>query len=166
MHVADRPYTSFGQYLQKLYGEHIHKLSLNASFTCPNRDGTKGIGGCTFCNNASFSPYAKGNPSRQKTDSIVEQMARGRSVIIKRTGAKKYLGYFQAYTNTYDEVENLKRLYDQALCAQDVVGLSIGTRPDCVPDAVIDLLLSYQEQGHEIWLELGLQSAFDESLKR
>jgi len=87
-------------------------------------------------------------------------------VIAKRTGAKKFLAYFQAYTNTYDEVENLKRLYDRALAVEGVIGLSIGTRPDCVPDQVLDLLLSYQNEGYEIWLELGLQSAFDASLKR
>ena len=155
-----RSYLSFGQYMQLQYGEHVHKLSLNASFTCPNRDGTKGIGGCTFCNNASFSPNAKA------PDSIESQISRGKSVIAKRTGAKKFLGYFQAYTNTYDEAENLRKLYDRALAVEDVIGLSIGTRPDCVPDSVLDLLVDYQSQGYEIWLELGLQSAFDDSLER
>nr|WP_197479499.1 TIGR01212 family radical SAM protein [Oleiphilus sp. HI0132] len=158
--MAGRPYLSFGQYMQQRHGEHVHKLSLNASFTCPNRDGSKGIGGCTFCNNASFSPNAKA------PDSIESQIARGKAVIAKRTGAKKFLGYFQAYTNTYDEAENLKRFYDRALAVDDVIGLSIGTRPDCVPDEVLELLLAYQEQGYEIWLELGLQSANDESLLR
>jgi len=155
-----RSYLSFGQYMQQQHGEHVHKLSLNASFTCPNRDGSKGIGGCTFCNNASFSPNAKA------PDSIESQIERGKAVIAKRTGAKKFLGYFQAYTNTYDEAENLRQLYDRALAVDDVIGLSIGTRPDCVPDAVLDLLVEYQNKGHVIWLELGLQSAFDESLKR
>lgn len=154
------PYLSFGHYIQQQYGEKVHKLSLNASFTCPNRDGTKGIGGCTFCNNASFSPNAK------QPDSIESQIAAGKAVMARRTGAKKFLAYFQAYTNTYDEVSNLKRLYDQALAIDGVVGLSIGTRPDCVPDAVLDLLLDYQNKGYEVWLELGLQSAFDESLRR
>lgn len=146
--------------MQQRHGEHVHKLSLNASFTCPNRDGTKGIGGCTFCNNASFSPNAK------SPDSIESQIARGKAVLAKRTGAKKFLGYFQAYTNTYDEAENLKRLYDRALAVEGVIGLSIGTRPDCVPDEVLELLLAYQQQGYEIWLELGLQSANDAALKR
>jgi uncharacterized protein len=146
--------------MQQRHGEHVHKLSLNASFTCPNRDGTKGIGGCTFCNNASFSPNAK------SPDSIESQIARGKVVLAKRTGAKKFLGYFQAYTNTYDEAENLKRLYDRALAVEGVIGLSIGTRPDCVPDEVLELLLAYQQQGYEIWLELGLQSANDAALKR
>jgi len=146
--------------MQQQHGEHVHKLSLNASFTCPNRDGTKGIGGCTFCNNASFSPNAKA------PDSIESQISKGKAVIARRTGAKKFLAYFQAYTNTYDEAENLKRLYDRALAVEGVIGLSIGTRPDCVPDSVLDLLVEYQNQGYVIWLELGLQSAFDDSLAR
>jgi radical SAM protein (TIGR01212 family) len=146
--------------MQQQHGEHVHKLSLNASFTCPNRDGTKGIGGCTFCNNASFSPNAK------SPDSIESQIERGKAVIAKRTGAKKFLGYFQAYTNTYDDAENLRRLYDRALAVDGVIGLSIGTRPDCVPDGVLDLLVAYQNKGYVIWLELGLQSAFDESLAK
>ena len=157
---VQHPYLSFGQYMQQQYGERVHKLSLNASFTCPNRDGTKGIGGCTFCNIASFSPNAKA------PDSIESQIAQGKAVIARRTGAKKFLAYFQAYTNTYDDAENLKRLYDRALAVEGVIGLSIGTRPDCVPDGVLDLLQDYQNQGYDIWLELGLQSAFDESLAR
>ncbi len=160
MLVEERPYLSFGQYMQKLVGEHVHKLSLNAAFTCPNRDGTKGIGGCTFCNIASFSPNAK------TLESIEWQIQQGQSVIAKRTGAKKFLAYFQAYTNTYDDVANLKVLYDRALAMKGVIGLSIGTRPDCVPDEVLDLLVDYQNRGYLIWLELGLQSAFDESLAR
>ena len=159
MLVEARPYLSFGQYMQQEVGEHVHKLSLNAAFTCPNRDGTKGIGGCTFCNIASFSPNAK------SLDSIELQIRQGQSVIAKRTGAKKFLAYFQAYTNTYDEVANLKLLYDRALAMDGVIGLSIGTRPDCVPDEVLDLLVAYQNQGYIIWLELGLQSAFDASLQ-
>jgi len=154
------PYLSFGHYIQQQYGEKVHKLSLNASFTCPNRDGTKGVGGCTFCNNASFSPNAR------RPDSIESQITAGKAVIARRTGAKKFLGYFQAYTNTYDEISNLKRLYDRALAMDGVVGLSVGTRPDCVPDAVLDLLRNYQDDGHEVWLELGLQSTFDDSLAR
>lgn len=146
--------------MQQKVGEHVHKVSINAAFTCPNRDGTKGIGGCTFCNNASFSPNAK------HPDSIEQQIAKGMAVIKRRTGAQKFLAYFQSYTNTYDDVQNLKELYDRALSVENVIGLSIGTRPDCVPDEVLDLLVDYQKQGYIIWLELGLQSAFDESLAR
>ncbi len=151
---------TFGQAMLKRYGERVHKITINASFTCPNLDGSKGRGGCTFCNNASF------NPNARKPPAIAEQIAAGRQVILKRTGAKKYLAYFQAYTNTYADIERLKKLYDSALSEPDVIGLSIGTRPDCVPDAVLDLLANYQQQGYEIWLELGLQSAFDDSLRR
>lgn len=151
---------TFGQSMLKKYGERVHKISLNANLTCPNRDGTKGIGGCTFCNNASF------NPAARDPENISQQIESGRRVIRKRTGAKKYLAYFQAYTNTYGDIQQLKQLYDLALSEPDVIGLSIGTRPDCVPDAVLDLLAEYQDQGYEIWLELGLQSAFDETLDK
>lgn len=142
------------------YGERVHKIAIDAEFTCPNLDGSKGRGGCTFCNNASFSPNGRQPPG------IIEQIAAGRQVIRKRTGARKYLAYFQAYTNTYADIDSLRELYDQALSEPDVIGLAIGTRPDCAPDPVLDLLAAYQQQGHEIWLELGLQSSFDESLRR
>jgi len=151
---------TFGQDLKRRYGERVHKLAINAGFTCPNRDGSKGRGGCTFCNNVSFSPNARSEPD------VSEQLASGRQVLGKRTGAKKFLAYFQAYTNTYADVGALDQIYRQALSEQDVVGLSVGTRPDCVPPAVLDLLASYQDQGHEIWLELGLQSAFDHTLEK
>jgi uncharacterized protein len=151
---------TFGQYLLKRYGERVHKIALNAAFTCPNRDGSKGIGGCTFCNNVSF------NPNTREPASLADQIEAGRQVIRKRTGAKKYLAYFQAYTNTYGDIERLKHLYDAALAEPDLIGLSIGTRPDCVPDPVLDLLADYQARGLEVWLELGLQSAFDKTLER
>ena len=152
--------TTFGQWALKKHGERVHKLAINAGFTCPNRDGSKGRGGCTFCNNVSF------NPNARRPETVAEQIEAGRRVILKRTRAKKYLAYFQAYTNTYDDPARLKELYDEALAEPDVIGLSIGTRPDCVPPAVLDLLADYCQQGHEIWLELGLQSAFDHSLER
>ena len=152
--------TTFGQDLLKRYGERVHKITINAGFTCPNRDGAKGKGGCTFCNNASFSPNV-----RQPLP-ITEQLETGRQVIAKRTKAKKFLAYFQAYTNTYADIKYLTEIYEQALSEPDIIGLSIGTRPDCVPDSVLDLLASYKERGYEIWLELGLQSAFDATLDR
>lgn len=153
--------TTLGRHLKQKWGERVHKVSINAAFTCPNRDGTKGIGGCTFCNNSSFSPTDK-----KVVTPIAEQVQAGQNVILKRTGAKKYLAYFQSYTNTYAEISYLKSLYENALNHPDVVGISVGTRPDCVPDPVLDLLQSYQQQGHEVWLELGLQSSFDRSLER
>ncbi len=151
---------TLGQDLLARYGERVHKVAINAGMTCPNRDGSKGQGGCTFCNNVSFSPTARRDPV------VSEQIESGRRVILKRTRARRFLAYFQAYTNTYADVSYLSGLYRQALDEPDVVGLSVGTRPDCVPDAVLDLLRGYQDEGYEVWLELGLQSAFDETLDR
>ena len=151
---------TFGQYLLKKYGRRVHKIALNADFTCPNRDGSKGRGGCSFCNNTSFNPYNKQIPS------IAQQIESGRITIPKRTGAERYIAYFQAYTNTYADVVTLKNRYDQVLAEPDVIGLSIGTRPDCVPNSVLQLLADYQTDGKEIYLELGLQSAFDKTLAR
>jgi radical SAM protein (TIGR01212 family) len=151
---------TFGQAMLRRYGQRVHKLAIDAAFTCPNRDGSKGRGGCTFCNNASFSPNGR------QPAAVAEQIEAGRRVLRKRTGARCYLAYFQAYTNTYADPLTLHRLYASALAEPDVIGLSIGTRPDCVPDAVLDLLCGYRDQGYEVWLELGLQSAFDETLRR
>ncbi|EEY98864.1 hypothetical protein VOA_002692 [Vibrio sp. RC586] len=148
---------TIGQDLQRRYGEKVHKLTLHGGFSCPNRDGTIGRGGCTFCNVASFA-----NEESQQ-QSIQEQL-KDRAGEIKR--AKKYLAYFQAYTSTYAEVQVLKSMYEQALEEADIVGLCVGTRPDCVPDAVLELLADYVQQGYEIWLELGLQTAHDHTLKR
>lgn len=151
---------TFGQAMLARYGERVHKIAIDAGFTCPNRDGSIGRGGCTFCNNVSFSPNGR------RPNDIAEQIEAGRQVIRKRTGAKKYIAYFQAYTNTYADVRELTRLYDEALKEPDVIGLDIGTRPDCVPDEVLDLLVDYQNQGYEVWLDLGLQSANDKTLAR
>ena len=140
--------------------QRVHKIAIDADFTCPNRDGTIGIGGCTFCNNSSFSPNGR------KPDPLVTQIDAGRKVLIKRTRAEKYIAYFQAYTNTYADPEILKKMYDQALAQDNVIGLCIGTRPDCVPDKVLDLLSDYQNKGYEVWLELGLQSSYNKTLKR
>ena len=151
---------TFGQDLKRRHGMRVHKLAINAGLTCPNRDGSKGRGGCTFCNNVSFSPNARQQPD------VAQQIEAGRRVIARRTGARRFIAYFQAYTNTYADVARLRQLYDAALAEPDVIGLSVGTRPDCVPDTVLDLLCTYQDQGKEIWLELGLQSAFDATLQR
>jgi radical SAM protein (TIGR01212 family) len=159
MALSDYIHT-LGQDLLSRYGERVHKIAINAGMTCPNRDGNKGQSGCTFCNNSSFSPNSRRAPD------IDTQIESGRRVIAKRTGAKRFLAYFQAYTNTYADVEYLAELYGQALQEPDVIGLAVGTRPDCVPDEVLDLLADYQSQGHEVWLELGLQSAFDRTLEQ
>jgi uncharacterized protein len=157
--LTDRIHT-LGAALRARYGARVHKLTVSAGFVCPNMDGTRGRGGCTFCNNASFAPqgYDGGDVARQ--------LAEGRAVVARRTGARRYLAYFQAYTNTYADVARLRALYDEALAQPGVIGLSIGTRPDCVPEPVLELLAGYRDRGHAVWLELGLQSAFDETLVR
>ncbi|MEH0665268.1 TIGR01212 family radical SAM protein [Vibrio scophthalmi] len=148
---------TIGQDLQRRYKEKVHKLTLHGGFSCPNRDGTIGRGGCTFCNVASFAD------EQAQVKSIQAQLT-DRAGEIRR--ANKYLAYFQAYTSTYAEVQVLKSMYEEALKAADIVGLCVGTRPDCVPDAVLELLSNYVEQGYEIWLELGLQTANNDTLKR
>lgn len=146
--------------MRQRYGEHVHKVAINAGFTCPNRDGSKGRAGCSFCNNVSFSPNGR-QPAPVK-----QQITTGMQVINRRIAVKKYIAYFQAYTNTYDQTERLKQQYDQALFEPGIIGLAVGTRPDCVPDDVLDLLADYQQRGYEVWLELGLQSSFDTTLER
>ncbi|OCH14039.1 TIGR01212 family radical SAM protein [Aliivibrio fischeri] len=148
---------TFGQDLQHRYGEKVHKLTLHGGFSCPNRDGTIGKGGCTFCNVASFAD------EQEQFKSIHDQLT-DRAGEVQR--AKKYLAYFQAYTSTFAEVQVLKNMYEEALKAANIVGLCVGTRPDCVPDAVLDLLKGYVDDGYEVWLELGLQTANDKTLKR
>jgi len=151
---------TFGQDLLRRHGERVHKIALDAGFTCPNRDGTKGRGGCSFCNNVSFSPDAGTHLD------LAAQIAKARRAISRRTRARKFIAYFQAYTNTYAKVETLEALYLEALKEPDMVGLSVGTRPDCVSSDVLDLLDRFRDQGLEVWLELGLQSAFDKTLER
>lgn len=147
----------FGADLQRRYGEKIHKLTLHGGFSCPNRDGTLGRGGCTFCNVASFAD------EQMQRQSIAEQLTVQAGRVNR---AKRYLAYFQAYTSTYAEVSLLADMYRQALAQADMVGICVGTRPDCVPPAALDLLAGYLEQGYEVWLELGLQTAHDKTLKR
>jgi radical SAM protein (TIGR01212 family) len=138
----------------------VHKIALDAGFTCPNRDGTKGTGGCTFCNNVSFSPAAG-----SRLD-VSAQIAQARLAIARRTRARHFIAYFQAYTNTYADINELESMYREALAEPDVIGISVGTRPDCVSEAVLDLLDTLRAEGLEVCLELGLQSAFDETLAR
>ncbi len=147
----------FGGDLARRYGEKVHKLTLHGGFSCPNRDGTIGRGGCTFCNVASFADET------QQNHSITEQLAYQATRVNR---AQRYLAYFQAYTNTWAEVQVLRAMYQQAVGQANIVGLCVGTRPDCVPEAVLDLLSEYQQQGYEVWLELGLQTAHDKTLHR
>lgn len=150
---------TFGHDLHARHGQRVHKVALNVGFTCPNRDGSKGRGGCTFCNNDSFTPGAS-------QPGVTAQINAGQQVLKRHLRARKLIAYFQAYTNTYAELERLRALYEEALAHPEVVGLSIGTRPDCVPPTVLDLLAGYRERGYDICLELGLQSAFDETLAK
>jgi radical SAM protein (TIGR01212 family) len=159
MHLSDRVHT-YGQDLLRRHGERVHKIALDAGFTCPNRDGTKGIGGCSFCNNVSFSPAAD---TRQ---ALASQIATAKRAIFRRTRATKFIAYFQAYTNTYAKIEQLETLYRQALLEPGMVGLAVGTRPDCVSEDVLGLLDRFRQEGYDVSLELGLQSAFDETLER
>ncbi|TKJ47965.1 TIGR01212 family radical SAM protein [Candidatus Aerophobetes bacterium Ae_b3a] len=155
-----RRYYPFSQFLRERFGCKVYKLPVDAGFTCPNRDGKIGYGGCTYCYNPSFSP-----PILLQKSSIPLQV-KYRKALLKRKGkVNKFLVYFQSYTNTYARVKILKRLYDEAIQDKDVIGFCIGTRPDCVPDEVLDLIESYAKDYH-IWLEYGLQSMHDETLLR
>lgn len=118
-------YVSYANHLRQTFGCRVHKISIDAGFTCPNRDGSVTTGGCIYCNNASFSPT-------NRRLSVTEQLVNGRAFLKRRYGAKKFIAYFQAYTSTYADVGYLKALYDEALAVDDIVGLAIGTRPDCV----------------------------------
>ncbi|MEO5342739.1 MAG: TIGR01212 family radical SAM protein [Gammaproteobacteria bacterium SHHR-1] len=158
--ILPQKVNTFGQDLLRRYGQRVHKIAIHAGFTCPNRDGSKGRGGCTFCNNVSFGPGLREDPD------VAGQIEIGRRVIAKRTKAQLFFAYFQTYTNTYASVAELDRLYRGALAVPGVVGLSVGTRPDCVSAEVLDLLCGYRDEGYEVWLELGLQSAFDKTLER
>ena len=138
----------------------VQKISINAGFTCPNRDGSIGYGGCTYCNNQTF------NPAYCHTDkSVGQQLEEGKRFFSGKYPDMKYLAYFQAYTNTYGELEELKHKYEEALTVADVVGLVIGTRPDCMPDDLLDYL---EELNKRIFvlIEYGIESTDDETLKR
>jgi radical SAM protein (TIGR01212 family) len=149
---------TLGKDLKRRFDGRVRKLTIDGDFTCPNRDGTLGVGGCTFCNVDSFVK------SEQQRLSVAEQLE-ARKAELKHKNIR-YLAYFQAYTSTYAEVEYLRSMYRQALASEDVVGICIGTRPDCVPDEVLVMLSEYQQEGKEVWLELGLQTANNQTLKR
>jgi uncharacterized protein len=155
----NRLYYSFNRYLRERYPYRVQKIPLAARFTCPNIDGRVGHGGCLYCNNLSFSPNA-GRPDV----SIPQQIQEGIDYYNRRTGAQKFIAYFQAHTNTYTPLDRLRTLYDSALTHPDVIGLSVGTRPDCVPDACLDLLKEYKDQG-EVWVEYGIESSHDSTLR-
>jgi radical SAM protein (TIGR01212 family) len=151
-------YNAFGPYLKNRFGAIVYKVNVDAGFTCPNRDGTLGSTGCIYCNNDSF------RPSECKNEiPVAQQIQNGISYLSMRYKAEKFLVYFQPFTNTYAPVSELERLYREALAAPSVIGLAIGTRPDCVDEEKIDLLTELARE-HFILVEYGLQSIYDKSL--
>ncbi len=157
--IKNKRYYPFSQFLKEKFGCKVYKLPIDAGFTCPNRDGKIGYGGCTYCYNPSFSP-----PTLVEKQNVYAQI-KYRKALIKRKKKVKFLAYFQPYTNTYAKKEVLKKLYDEALQDEDIIGLCIGTRPDCVPDEVLDLIEIYARDYH-VWIEYGLQSIHDKTLLR
>ncbi len=155
-----KPYRDYSSYLRSLFGCRVHKITLDAGLTCPNRDGTLGTTGCIYCN-----ARGSGTGAARRGLSIRQQISGAKSYLARRYKAKKFLAYFQSYTNTYAPLDRLQALYEEALSDPDVVGLTIGTRPDCVPDPVLDHLADLSRQAL-VWLEYGLQSAHDSTLAR
>lgn len=152
-------YRSFNTYLRDYFGERVYRVPIDAGFTCPNRDGARAFGGCTFCDERG-----SGAPTIDVQLDVRKQIERGINRVSKRYKSKKFLAYFQAFSNTYAPEAVLKSLYDVALEREEMVGLCIGTRPDCVPDNILDLLAEYNERTF-VWLELGLQSGKNRTLE-
>lgn len=158
--TAHKHYKEFAELLSKHFPFKVQKISLNAGFTCPNRDGSKGYGGCTYCNNQSFSP-GYGKPKK----TISEQLKDGIEFFSHKYPEMKYLAYFQSYTNTYDPIEKLIEKYEEALSYPDVVGLIIGTRPDCMPDDLLDYFTELAKKTFLI-IEYGVESTLNKTLDR
>jgi radical SAM protein (TIGR01212 family) len=156
----DKRYTDYNSYLRQIFGCRVQKISIDAGLTCPNRDGRVGTGGCIYCN-----ARGSGTSAAAKGLSVAEQIVRSQAGMAKRYKAEKFIAYFQSFSNTYAPVSVLKRLYDEAVSIPGVVGLSIGTRPDCVDVPVLDLIESYASR-YLVWIEYGLQSMHDHTLKR
>nr|WP_320119033.1 TIGR01212 family radical SAM protein [uncultured Marinifilum sp.] len=154
-----RRYNDFPSYFKSRFTERIQKVSIDAGFTCPNRDGSKGVGGCTYCNNNSFNPtYC--SPKK----SITQQINEGVDFFKAKYKSQKYLAYFQAYSNTYGSIDLIKKLYEEALSHEKVIGLVIGTRPDCVSREVLDYL-EHLAKDYYIGVEYGVESANDLALQ-
>lgn len=153
-------YNEFPSFLKRYFPYKVQKISLNAGFTCPNRDGNKGYGGCTYCNNQTF------NPDYCRTEKPISlQLEEGKRFFARKYPEMKYLAYFQAYTNTYGELDSLKRKYEEALAVDGVVGLVIGTRPDCMPNGLLSYLESINKHTF-LLVEYGIESTNDETLRR
>ena len=145
-------YYSLNRYLRERFGEKVYKLALDGGMSCPNRDGSLGRGGCIFCSAGGSGDFAQG-----RCATVAEQIARAKSRIRNKTGAEKFIAYFQSYTNTYAPVEYLETLFTEAISEPSVAALSIGTRPDCLPDEVVELLARLNRR-KPVWVELGLQT--------
>lgn len=150
-------YYSLNQYLKDTFGQKVYKIALDGGFTCPNRDGTLGTRGCIFCSGAGSGDFAQ-----SRTLSITEQLERGKKRIEKKCRDGKYIAYFQAFTNTYASVERLRTLYEEAMSCPEVVAVSIGTRPDCLPGEVVALLEKLNQE-KPVWVELGLQTIHEKT---
>lgn len=152
-------YLNYNTVLKSEFSERVQKISINAGFTCPNRDGSKGTGGCTYCNNQTFSPeYCK--PAK----SVTQQLEEGIAFFNHKYEAQKYLAYFQSYTNTYDKLENLTKIYEEALTNPKVVGIVVGTRPDCVSDELLDYFAELNKR-YYVMIEYGVESTCEETLQ-
>ncbi len=155
-------YRSFSSHLREIFGCRVQKITIDAGLTCPNRDGTVGTGGCIYCNarGSGTGDFARGL-------SVADQIRRGRAAMARRYKARRFIAYFQSFSNTYAPVDRLRELYDAALADPAVVGLSIGTRPDCVDGPTLDLIEGYARHPDRlVWIEYGLQSASDQTLAR
>jgi radical SAM protein (TIGR01212 family) len=157
---ASLPYRDLNSYLRERFGTRVQKVTLDAGLTCPNRDGRVGVGGCLYCNErgSGTGAWARGR-------SITAQIEEGIARLGRRYGVSRFIAYFQSFSNTYAPVDTLQALYQEALAFPEVVGLSIGTRPDCLSPEILDLLAGLARE-RLVWLELGLQSAHDATLKR
>jgi len=152
-------FNSFNRVLRETFDSRVYKIGLRLDFTCPNRDGKVAVGGCIYCNNSSHTP-ANYRPRM----SVTEQLEQGATALRRRHHAERFIAYFQSYTNTYEAPERLAQLYREALAFPGVVGLAIATRPDCLADETLDLLAQLERQTH-LWLELGLESMRDRTLR-
>lgn len=161
MNCEERFYfNDFGGYMRRNFDFKVQKISIDGGFTCPNRDGTKGTGGCTYCNNRTFNPaYCHRNRS------VTEQMNEGIAFFAHKYPKMRYLAYFQAYTNTYDSLEVLRTRYEEALKVDGCVGLVIGTRPDCMPEELLDYLQELARRAY-VMVEYGVESTDDATLLR
>ncbi len=156
--MSNKPYQMFSAHLKEHFGGRVHKISVDAGFGCPNRGGGRDRAGCLFCD-----PGGSGATGIARQAEIAAQIEAGKEVMTRKYKARQFLAYFQPFSNTFAPVETLRRLYDEALAVPDVVGLMVGTRPDCVPEPVMALLESYHQRTY-FWLELGLQSMHDRTL--